>query len=304
MFKAYSCFLLILLSIFNVQVFADPLLLTPQEMQKLKKYFPSDDDNTHYTWKGDAIALTLPLNQEKRLIFPSKITPDLKGALTTDQLRIINDDKSLYLTAKKPFSDIRMYVTVQGSDKVILIDLSAKETEDKESKADNTAVYIDLSPTPKESNSQNLTTTRVNNSPESSSDTPVSDNDNYVTLIRFAWQQLYAPEVPLNNPLGIMRAPMHTAYFISTLIYGDKVTVHPIASWTDQNNYVTALELRNKYPHETSINISHDLCGDWQAATLYPRSVLMPSSNTDNTILFLISQKSFGEIMERCNGRA
>ena len=116
--------------------YADPLLLTPQEMQKLKKYFPAEDP-THYAWNGETISIALPLNQEKRLMFPSKITPDLKGALTTDQIRLINDDQSLYLTAKKPFSAIRMYVTVENSHQVILMDLS---TDDK---ANATPVSID-----------------------------------------------------------------------------------------------------------------------------------------------------------------
>jgi integrating conjugative element protein (TIGR03749 family) len=293
-------------------------MLTPQEMTKLKQYFPADD-NTHYVWKGDAIAITLPLNQEKRIIFPSKITPDLKGALTTNQLRMINDDKSLYLTAKKPFSNIRMYVTVENLHQVILVDLS---TDDK---ANSSAAYIDYTTSKQNTNTQNLTTTMINNNNTNNnaddvntSDTPISDNDNYVTLIRFAWQQLYAPERFMNNPFNITRAPMRTSFLVSNLIYGDKVLAHPIASWIYQNVYVTAVELRNKYSHETRINLNRDICGDWQAATLYPRNILKSSDNqankklvpagfkrgTDSTVLFLISSKPFGDNIEVCNGRA
>lgn len=306
-----SRFLLFFLSLslslaITTNAYADPLMLTPQEMAKLKQYFPVDD-NTHYIWKGDAIAITLPLNQEKRIIFPSKIAPDLKGALTTDQLRIINDDKSLYLTAKKPFSNIRMYVTVENSNQVILMDLSTDQ------KANNSAAYIDFTQTKRNPNTQNLTTSIVNNNPDNTensnaSDTQVSDNDNYVTLIRYAWQQLYSPQKFLNNPLNITRAPMHTSYLVSNLVYGDKVFAHPIASWTYQNSTVTAIELRNKYAHETHINLSRDICGNWQAATLYPRNVLKSSDNqankkTDNTVLFLVSSKPFGKNIEVCNGR-
>jgi hypothetical protein len=147
-------FLLVLSLLLVTNSYADPLLLTPQEMQKLKKYFPADD-NQHYMWKGDALAIQLPLNQEKRIIFPTKITPDLKGALTTDELRLINDDKSLYLTAKKPFTNIRMYVTVQDSNQVVLIDIS---TDDK---TDNTPVYVDLAQT--QNSTQHLTATIINN---------------------------------------------------------------------------------------------------------------------------------------------
>ena len=73
--------LICLLFAISLNSFADPLLLTPQEMQKLKKYFPDDENSeneekTHYVWNGNAIQITLPLNQEKRIIFPSKIIPD------------------------------------------------------------------------------------------------------------------------------------------------------------------------------------------------------------------------------------
>lgn len=317
MLRVYLYFICAALSIMSIQTFADPLMLTPQEMAKLKKYFPADD-NTHYIWKGNAIAISLPLNQEKRIIFPSKITPDLKGALTTDQLRMINDDKSLYLTAKKSFSAIRMYVTVENPHQVIMVDLS---TDDK---ANNSAAYIDYTTSKQNTNTQNLATVTINNNnaDNNSADantsdtpnTPISDNDNYVTLIRFAWQQLYAPEKYINNPLDITRAPMHTSYLVSHLIYGDKVLAHPIASWIYQNAYVTAIELRNKYPHETRINLKHDICGYWQAASLYPRNSLNSTHKNlvpagfkqghDNTVLFLISSKSFGDNIEVCNGRA
>ncbi len=277
-------------------------MLTPQEMAKLKQYFPADD-NTHYIWKGDAITITLPLNQEKRIIFPSKITPDLKGALTTDQLRIINDDKLIYLTAKKSFSNIRMYVTVNNSNEVVLIDLSTND------KASNTAAYVDFAQTKQNANTQNLTTRTVNNNTDDNESLPVSDNDNYVTLIRFAWQQLCSPKQFINNSLGITRAPMHTSFLVSNLTYGGKIFAHPIASWTYQNNIVTAIELRNKYPHQTGINLSRDICGDWQAAALYPRRLLTSSDNqahkkTDSTVLFLVSTKPFDDNIEVCNGRA
>ena len=73
---------------------ADRLMLTEAEMQKLKKYFPADD-MAHMTWKGDPITIFLPLAKEKRIIFSSHVTVDVRGALTTDQLRLLNNDKSI-----------------------------------------------------------------------------------------------------------------------------------------------------------------------------------------------------------------
>lgn len=298
-------FLLLLMISLNTLVFADPLLLTDAEMKKLQHYFPAQDTysaNAQLIWKGDPLAIELPLNQEKRIIFPDKVLPDLKGKLNTDQLRLYNDDKSLYLTALKPFSSTRLFVTTQDLGEVILIDLSTNN------QANAATTTINIAP---KNNHSSVTTSTVNNEDSTSAidnvgTASMSDNDNAITLIRFAWQQLYAPSRLLTNPLGISRAPMHTVFILSTLVYGDKVYAHPEASWIYDDTYVTAVELRNKYPHSTTINLSRDLCGDWQAASLYPRSYLKQAGDKlgDSTVLFLVSKKPFSDSMEVCNVHA
>lgn len=52
------------------------LMLTDAEMQKLKKYFPSDD-SSHLIWKGDPISIAPPLNKEKRIVFPDHVSVDV-----------------------------------------------------------------------------------------------------------------------------------------------------------------------------------------------------------------------------------
>ncbi len=217
---------------------------------------------------------------------------------------MINNDKSLYLTALKPFTTTRLYVTAQNTGEVMLIDIS---TDDK---ADNSATTIDIKQNnlvlPMTTSTINNSQTLSDNSEDNNDNAVVSDNDAYVTLTRFAWQQLFAPSRLLDNSVGITRAPMHTQPMVSSLIYGDKVYAHPAISWVYNDTYVTAVELRNKYYHSTTINVSRDLCGNWQAATLYPRSTLKPFGNkpADSTMLLLMSKKPFGENMEVCDGHA
>jgi len=283
----------------SANVYADALPLTDTQVQKLRHLFPVDTDSPHIIWKGDPILIQLPLNQEKRIVFPAHITFDAKSALTTDQLRIINNDKSLYLTALKPINDTRVYVTLQDTNEVVLVDLTTSD------KASNITTYIDIA---QNNTNQPIVTNSINNpTANDKNDTnPATDNDTYVTLTRYAWQQLYAPERLIDHSQAITRAPMHTDNFVSTLVYGDKVYAHPAASWQYNNKYITAVELRNKYPHPTAINIGRDLCGDWQAATLYPRSQLKPAGDKagDSTVLLLISDKPFGDSMGVCDAHA
>jgi len=128
----------------------------------------------------------------------------------------------------------------------------------------------------------------------------------YVDLIRFAYQQLYAPERVLRHLSQYQRVPMQTEVFTSNIIYGDKVLAHPIASWRAGELYVTAVALQNKYNHLTPINVKTDLCGNWLAATIYPRVTLKSYGNKidDSTTLFLVSRGTFSKTIGICYGNA
>ncbi|MEO8964693.1 MAG: TIGR03749 family integrating conjugative element protein [Gammaproteobacteria bacterium] len=268
------------------------LTLTDAEMQKLKKYFPTDD-TSHLTWKGDPISIALPVNKEKRVVFPNSVSVDVKNALTADQLRILNNDKSLYLTALKPFQTTRIYVTLKENGEVILIDLTTNEN------ALNETQQIDIK--------QNSTTATISEtSSQVLENKPFNDDIGFSDLIRFAWQETYAPTRLIQNSSIFTRAPMHTEKFVSDLVYGDKVIAYPESSWISNNHYVTAVLLRNKYPHKTHVDIQKDLCGDWQAGSIYPTTNLEPYGNKqgDSVMLFLVSSRPFGEMTGVCHGDA
>lgn len=280
-------------------IYADSLTLSDAEVKKLEQYFEVEDSNTHLVWQGDPLTIELPINKEKRIIFPDKILPDLKNALTTDQLRIMNDNQSLYLTALKPFSTTRMIVTLENSNQVLLIDLSTN------SNANNNTLTIDV----KQDQNKNeiiQSSSIDDNEIYSIHDEKKSnlEGDNAIELIRFAWRELYAPERLVNTSLPVSRVPMHTLPLLSSLIYGDKVYAHPISEWQYNETFVTAVELRNKYLHPTSINLAHDICGSWEEAALYPLSHLKPAGDKENdsTVLFLISKVPFNQAMEYCHG--
>lgn len=297
-------FLLYQTSILSYANTENSLTLSPLEMQKLKKYFPNEDSE-HTVWKGDPLKIALPVGKEKRIIFTEHVTVDIKNALATDQLRILNDDKSIYLTALKPFETTRIFVTLQDSGKVLLIDLL---TDDNASSATQ-QIDIKIIKPKVLSNQDNEkffhSVDTVSTSDTMSQDPDLMSNSSYVDLIRFAWQQVYAPKRLLPKE-HFSRTPMHADKFISDLVYGDKVIAYPEASWFSNGHYVTAVLLRNKYPVNTSINIKKDLCGDWQAASIYPRSNLtsIHDQSRDSTMLFVVSTSPFGEVIGVCHGNA
>jgi integrating conjugative element protein (TIGR03749 family) len=287
----------------------EPLALSDTQIKKLRAYFPSDDESVPLVWRGEALKIVLPLNAEKRVLFSEPIDANLNGAFASNQLRIINNDQSLYLTALKPFNDTRMYVTLKGSHKILLLDVATSD------KASSTAQTIKLTPVnqkslPSSTAAYPLVTSHIKNASASEDPTReapfMSTANMYVNTIRFVWQQLYAPKRLLNHSADFVRTPMHTQQWVPDLVYGDKVLARPQVSWISGDLYVTAVELRNKYAHTSTLNLQHDLCGAWQAATLYPRTKLKPAGNKsgDSTTLFLISTQPFGDMLEDCHGSA
>lgn len=289
--KIFFNILLLVVSGYCIVSYADnvsSLTLTDSEMLKLKYFFPTEE-NTHLMWEGNPLQVILPIGKEKRLIFMESVTVDVKGALNNDQLRIVNNDKSIYLTALKYFSPTRIYVTLQNGT-VIIIDLTTNNT------ASGTTQFVD--------DKQEESIPVPNNPIDKISNK--SEPLTYVDLIRFAYQELYAPTKFLEYLMPYLRVPMHTEVFTSNLIYGDKVIAHPIASWNAGNYYVTAIALQNKYEYPTYINIRKDLCGDWLAATLYPHATLESHGDTlhDSATLFLVSRETFSETIGVCYGNA
>jgi integrating conjugative element protein (TIGR03749 family) len=272
------------------------LTLSEKEKQKLSHYFPIETE-TKIIWKGDPINIYLPIGQEKRIIFENHVSIDLKGSLNTDQIKVLNNDKSIYLTALQSFSKTRIYVTDLTTNKVMLIDLSVNEGAANSTQRIVSVDNIQVETTVISPSSQNQL---------EEENQGLNSTTSYVDLIRFAWQQTYSPENLKNKLPTYNRVPMKTNRFLSNLVYGDKVIAHPEGTWLIGSKYVTVVFLQNKYQHATSINLKRDLCGNWLAASLYPRSNLKPygAKKGDSTTLFLVSGKPFNETIRICYGNA
>jgi len=237
-------------------------------------------ESAHLIWKGDPLVINLAPDLERRVVFPDSVTVDVKNALTTDQIKLLNNDGSLYLTALKPFSKSRIFVTQKSTGKVMLVDLVTDKL------ASNKKVTIDI--------------------PD---DHQADENRhhagaNIIEMIRFAWQQFYAPARLIDANASMTAVPVRTDRFVSGLVRGDKIIASPAGSWYSGDRYVTAVIVRNKLSHHVFINLAKDICGAFQAATLYPRTVLKAAGRKqlDTTMLFLVSTKTFGDSL--CHGNA
>ncbi len=240
----------------------------------------------HIVWDKTPIAITLPIDQERMISFPSEVKfgYDLTK-LPSKTLSVVNNNHTLYLTAHKGFDAEPARILLTDSGKIMLLTLAANQT------GSDTPLSILLEkPHHDQSNS---------GVGEQSS---IAPDDSYVTLVRFAAQQLYAPERLLTQPLNIHRIPMQTQKTAPLLLDGS-ITANPLISWRNADNYVTAVEVYNTQKVLLTLNLG-SFCGQWRAASAFPRTVLDQAfSPLGNTTVFLVSSQPFGQAIAPCEGR-
>ena len=273
-----------------------PLTLSAHQAVKLQQLFPnvvSEKDiknasfNTpteHLIWNKIPLTITLPVNRERLISFPDNVQFGYDNTvLTKDIFSIQNVDGTVYLVAKKPFSTQRVFVQLKQSGQLILLDLSAKPD------ADDTPLSIILPAA-----TTALSTTDLAMPGQAAPNKTID----YTELSRFAIQQLYAPKRLLSNPRDIYRVPMHTTRTVS-LLEGDEVIAMPLISWRFENQFITAVLLRNRLTHNVILD-PRRIRGQWKTAAFFPQTRLMPTGNSrDSTTVFLISDQPFANALGR-----
>ena len=89
---------------------------------------------------------------------------------------------------------------------------------------------------------------------------PALPSYGYVTLTRFAAQQLYAPARLLRDPPGVVRVPVKRRQV--ALIRGAVVTAEPLVAWRTGDRYLTAVKLTNRTDRALTLD-PRTLRGDW-----------------------------------------
>jgi len=240
------------------------------------------NSDVHVVWKRAPIEVTLPVGKERFVTFPSGVKFGYnKNLLPSSVLSVENDNQTLYFDAKKPFKTQRTEVKLNDGE-IILLDINAKKN------ANDNPVDIVF---PKKVKSITTTT-----------DQSVSRSSvTYVTLIRYAVQQLYSPERLLKQSSSITRFPMETAHTVP-IFYDDSVSAMPLASWQGGDYFVTAVFIENLLNQPLKLD-PRLICGDWKTASFYPQTTLSSHGtpiNQDATTLFIVSDKPFSEAIQSC----
>lgn len=296
LFLSSSFFTLLMIS----NISADETLpLTPKQISRLQALVSSDNQvfnfenapHEHVVWQQAPIDVTLPVGRERMVSFPSAVAFGYdKSTLPDTALGVQNNNGTLYLSAKKAFPVERVQVKLNDTGQIILLNLSA------EKEASDTPLDIVLATPP------NLSTTNTPIPPTTTAtqNTGLTDDTvSYLSLTRFAVQQLYAPKRLLVQPPDIFRTPMHTTKTVTLLLDGSVIAM-PLASWRGGDLFVTTVLMRNQLKQPLTLD-PRNLCGNWRAASFFPETVLAPSGQMqDSTTLFLVSNRPFADSLQAC----
>ncbi len=228
-------------------------------------------------WNKAPIRLTLQVGKERLVHFPGAVRINVPPERVSD-LRTQSVDGTVYWLASSAFETTRILVQEIDSSRTFLLDLTASE------KNDSTGPVTVL--VPKQGSTKPFAETGNQNKEIVRLD--------YVTLTRFAAQQMYAPTRLLKNDPRIHRIPLHTPDKI-LLVRGGAVSARPLISWlSDGGLYITVTRLQNRSDLPLSLD-PRDLHGQWLAATFQHARLLPAGKEADTTSVYLISVRPFEE---------
>jgi integrating conjugative element protein (TIGR03749 family) len=219
-------------------------------------------------WNKQPIAVQLNIGDERRIQFRAPVSVGLPAALQ-GMLRVQTVNGTVYLLSQRAFPKIRLLVRELGSGQTYLLDVTAVENN-----GEMPPIVVHL---PRDS----MPTATI---------VTASSPPGYVSLTRFAAQQLYAPERLLTAMQGMHRVPIQDK--TASLIPGKAVQATPLIAWRAGDLNVTAVELQN-HSKRAQILDPRRLRGHWLSATFQHARLLPNGTDADTTAVYLVSAQPF-----------
>ncbi len=224
-------------------------------------------------WQKAPIAIILSVDNERMVHFRAPVSVGIPASLKS-VLRTQTVNGTIYWMANAAFGRTRVMVREIEGGQTYLFDLSA-DTDATASAA--MLVWVDQT-----QNAENRF-----GAPGKADEGP---RHGYVSLTRFAAQQLYAPLRLLSLTPGIVRVPVQQQSV--PLVRGDHVEAKPLATWRAGHLYVTAVKLTNLTSKARTLD-PRTLRGGWLSAAFQHARLLPAGSDADTTAVYLVSAQPF-----------
>ena len=223
-------------------------------------------------WQKAPIAITLSVGEERMVHFRSPVSVAIPATLQP-VLRTQTVNGTVYWMAQAAFSRTRVMVREIEGGQTYLFDLSA-DTSSGHSTA--MVVFVD----------------ETTDAEHRTGEVGEGARHGYVSLTRYAAQQLYAPMRLLSSVSGIVRVPVQKQNV--QLVRGNHVAAKPLATWRAGHLYVTAVKLTNITSKAQTLD-PRTLRGAWLSAAFQHARLLPAGSDADTTAVYLVSAQPFAE---------
>ena len=225
-------------------------------------------------WQKTPIPIGLSVGEERLVHFRGPVSVGLPATLKS-QLRTQTVNGTVYLKANAAFGSTRVMVREIEGGQTYLFDLSA-DTNSGATGGNTQPIVVTL----------DETRSTANHLRETNHDAGFG----YVSLTRFAAQQLYAPMRLLSSTAGIVRVPIQQQDV--ALIPGNAVAATPLVGWRAGRLYVTAIKLTNRLAHAQTLD-PRTLRGAWLNAAFQHSRLLPAGDEADTTAVYLVSEQPF-----------
>ena len=229
-------------------------------------------------WRKTPIAITLSVGEERLVHFRRPVSVGLPATLES-VLRTQTVNGTVYLMAKAAFGSTRVIVREIDMGQTYLFDLSASPSSGTTSGATsgNTAPIV-------------VTLDETGTAENRLGETDNGVQPGYVSLTRYAAQQLYAPMRLLSSVPGIVRVPVQRESV--ALVPGNSVEAKPLVAWRAGYLYITAVKLTNRSAKAQTLD-PRTLRGAWLSAAFQHARLLPAGDEADTTAVYLVSAQPF-----------
>lgn len=229
----------------------------------------------HIVWNKTPIHIILPVGKERRIDFPLAIKLQVPASIQARSKRIqVAEDGSVYWLATKPFKIHRVNAITDTGYSYIL------DVEARKNGSSNPIVIVD---------------NRIKKS-NTGAHLQRKYNYDYVDMVRFAAQSIYAPERLIRKLPGIHRVQLDTSAL--QLVKGGNLITEPMAEWmapTVPSLYVTAVRVTSNSLYKVILD-PRLLRGDFLAASAQHAYVNPVGNDGDTTTWYLVSRQPFDEV--------
>ena len=285
--------LTVLIALAGVSVSTSVYAQNYKAQSKVNNLFGQEQSSIErIVWTQRPIPLQLKVNSERMITFSGPVRVRPPEELDPTKLRIQSVNGTVYLKALDKFKAARMLVqkynpltqTFEGG-QMYLIDLRAENQGSNE-----TVQIID------QNNDSNMASSVSQNGGASAlqqQQLPTLKTVDMITLVRYASQQMYAPQRLLKKHPGVHQSKLRKIGKIS-LYRGGEVTTIPLAVWKSGSLYITAVKVVNNMDIPVALD-PRLFRGQWRSRTLQHGQVGRKGLETDTTTVYLVSDRPFHE---------